>query len=49
MLNSGKFCPHCEIQKMHTELKLLPNKFLICEKCRTFYSLVGSQLMQVAI
>jgi len=49
LLNSGKLCPKCEIQIVRTELKLLSNKFLTCVNCKTFYSLVGNQLMQVAI
>ncbi len=49
LLNSGKLCPKCEIQRVKTELKLYSNKFFTCEKCHTFYSLIENQLMQVAI
>jgi len=31
------------------ELKLLPTKFLTCEKCQTVYRFIGNQLYQVAI
>ncbi len=49
MLGSGKFCPRCEVDKVKTELKLLPTKFLFCEQCQATFRLIGSQLFQVAI
>ena len=49
MLGPGKFCPRCEVNKVKTELKLLPTKFLFCEKCQTAFRLIDSQLFQVAI
>ena len=48
-MGSGKFCPKCEVDKVKTELKLLPTKFLLCEKCKATFRLVDSQLFQVAL
>ncbi len=48
-LGTGKFCPRCETDKVKTELKLLPNEFLLCETCQAVFRLVGNQLFQVAI
>ena len=48
-MGSGKFCPRCEVDRIKTELKFLPNNFLACEKCQAAYRLVGTQLFQVAI
>ncbi len=48
-MGSGKFCPKCEADKVKTELELLPNKFLFCEKCQASFRLVGYQLFQVAL
>ncbi len=48
-MGTGKFCPKCEVDRIKTELKLLPTKFLTCEKCKTVYRFIGNQLYQVAI
>ncbi len=48
-MGTSKFCPKCEVDRIKVELKLLPTKFLTCEKCQTVYSLVDNGLRQVAI
>ncbi len=49
MLGPGKFCPRCEVNKVKTELKLLPTKFLFCERCQACFRLVVTQLYRVAL
>jgi len=44
-----RFCPRCESEKIKSELKLLPNKFLTCARCQAFFRVVANQLFQVVL
>ena len=49
LLGTGKFCPKCEIDRVKTELRLLPTEFLVCDKCQAVFRLIERQLFQVAL